>query len=98
MKATAEMIEQNRSVITQAREGQVFYVQYGENWTGLAQVKQVVRKQGNEGETSLLVRFMDCEKIMKLSWRDDNILAIKPLELEGIRAYLLLPQNDNSRA
>lgn len=87
MKATQDMINANRTIIQQLREHQTVFIQYGTEWNGLATIKQVQHKQGKGGDTSLLIRFYNSEKFLTLSWRDENLLAIKPLELEEIQAY-----------
>jgi hypothetical protein len=88
-KATTQMLEHNRAIISNAHENQILYVQYGPEWNGIAQVKQVVRKPGKGGETYLIVRFHGNDRMMKLGWRDENILALKTLELEELEAYFL---------
>jgi hypothetical protein len=88
-KATPQMIEHNRALISGAHENQILYVQYGPDWNGICQVKQVVRKPGKGGETHLIVRFHGSDRMMRLGWRDENILAIKGLELEELEAYFV---------
>lgn len=81
--------EANRQVFSRLGPSQIVYIKYGPEFSGIAQVNQIFRKPGKGGETSISIRFIDSNKLLKLSWRDANLMAIKPLELEEIRAYFL---------
>lgn len=96
--ATPAMIQYNREQISGAHPNQVLYVKYGPTWDGIAQVKQVVKKPGKGGETFLVVRFHGTDRMMRLGWRDANILAIKTLELEELEAYFVHREQARVRA
>lgn len=70
------------------RAHHIVFIQYG-TFRGLATIVQVQHKAGNGGDTSLLLRFKGQEKLQLLSWRNKNLLAIKPLSLEEVEVYLL---------
>jgi hypothetical protein len=81
-------VEANRQVFAHLRAHQIVFIQYS-TFRGLATIVQVQHKVGKGGDTSLLLRFKGQEKLQLLSRRDENLLAIKPLTLEEVEAYLL---------
>lgn len=90
-------IEANRQVFQHLRAYQIVFIKYN-NFQGLATIIQVQHKVGKGGETSLLLRFKGQERLQLLSWRDENLLAIKPLTLEELEAYILDVLSQENRA
>lgn len=84
-----ESINQNRQVFLNLRPHQVVLIQYGPEFRSLATVLQVQAKAGNGGDTSLLIRFKGQEKLQLLSWKDENLVFIRPLTLEEIEDCIL---------
>ena len=91
-----------REMITKAHEHQIFYAEFagkgGQRYSGVCQVKQVIKKTGHNGETFAIVRFHGDNRMLRLGWRDTRILAIKPLELENLEAYFVHRERERVKA